>query len=70
MKTFKSLEDAKTYAAQMFAKYDTAKSVTISTVAANGGQVMQMVVIPEPSAVAILAGAGMAVVLLRSRRRA
>jgi hypothetical protein len=29
MKTFKSLEDAKTYAAQMFAKYDTAKSVIV-----------------------------------------
>jgi hypothetical protein len=29
MKTFKSLEDAKAYAAQMFAKYDTAKSVIV-----------------------------------------
>jgi hypothetical protein len=38
-----------------------------STVAANGGQVMQMVVIPEPSAAAILAGAGIAAVMLRRR---
>jgi len=29
---------------------------------------MQMVVIPEPSAIAILAGAGIAAVLLRGRR--
>jgi hypothetical protein len=29
MKTFKSLEEAKTYAAEMFAKYDTAKSVIV-----------------------------------------
>jgi autotransporter-associated beta strand protein len=53
---------------QTLAQYDAAKSVTISTVAANGGQVMQMVVIPEPSAIAILAGAGVAAVLLRGRR--
>ncbi|MBU6222317.1 MAG: autotransporter-associated beta strand repeat-containing protein [Planctomycetes bacterium] len=54
---------------QTLAQYDAAKSVTISTVAANGGQVMQLVVVPEPSSVAILAGVGMAIVLLRSRRR-
>lgn len=54
---------------QTLAQYDAAKSVTISTVAATGGQVMQMVVVPEPSSVAILAGVGMAAVLLRSRRR-
>jgi hypothetical protein len=29
MKTFKTLEDAKTYAAEMFAKYETAKSVIV-----------------------------------------
>ena len=29
MKTFNSLESAKTYAAEMFAKYDTAKSVIV-----------------------------------------
>ena len=29
MKTFKTLEDAKNYAAEMFAKYDTAKSVIV-----------------------------------------
>lgn len=29
MKTFTSLEDAKAYAAEMFAKYDTAKSVIV-----------------------------------------
>jgi hypothetical protein len=55
---------------QTLAEYDAAKSVTISTVAATGGQVMQMVVVPEPSAVAILAGAGIAAVLLRGRRQA
>ena len=55
---------------QTLAEYDAAKSVTISTVAATGGQVMQMVVVPEPSAVAILAGAGIAAVLLRGRRHA
>jgi len=43
--------------------------VTISTVAAVGGQVMQMVVIPEPSAVALLAGAGIGAVAWASRRR-
>ena len=55
---------------QTLAQYDAGKSVTISTVAATGGQVMQMVVVPEPASAAILAGVGMAVVLLRSRRRA
>ncbi|NBW95671.1 MAG: hypothetical protein EBR28_02810, partial [Planctomycetia bacterium] len=42
------------------AQYDAAKSVTVSTVAANGGQVMQMVVVPEPAALA-LAAIGIAV---------
>jgi hypothetical protein len=36
MKTFKSLEDAKTYAAEMFAKYDTAKSVIVHVANENG----------------------------------
>jgi len=54
---------------QTLAQYDAAKSVTISTVAAVGGQVMQMVVIPEPSAVALLAGAGIGAVAWASRRR-
>ena len=36
MKTFKSLEDAKTYAAEMFAKYDTAKSVIVHVSDDNG----------------------------------
>ena len=36
MTTFKSLEDAKTYAAQMFAKYDTAKSVIVHVANENG----------------------------------
>ena len=55
---------------QTLVEYDAAKSVTISTVAATGGQVMQMVVVPEPASVAILAGAGLAAVLLRGRRHA
>ena len=36
MKTFKSLEDAKTYAAEMFAKYETAKSVIVHVANDNG----------------------------------
>lgn len=35
MKSFQSLNEAKTYAAVMFAKYDTAKSVIVH-VEANG----------------------------------
>ncbi|MEI6239687.1 MAG: autotransporter-associated beta strand repeat-containing protein [Planctomycetia bacterium] len=52
------------------AQYDSAKTVTVSTVAANGGQVMQMVVVPEPGAIA-LAGVGIALAgwTLRGRRR-
>jgi autotransporter-associated beta strand protein len=50
------------------AQYDPAKSVTISTVAANGGQVMQMVVVPEPGAL-VLAGVGMAIAAWMARRR-
>lgn len=49
-------------------QYDPAKSVTISTVAANGGQVMQLVVVPEPGAV-VLAGMGAAVGVWMVRRR-
>lgn len=52
------------------ADYDAAKTVTLSTVAQNGGQVMQMVVVPEPGALAI---AGVGVILtgwqLARRRR-
>ncbi len=53
---------------QTLAQYDAGKSVTISTVAANGGQVMQMVVVPEPSAV-VVAGIGIAVAGWRLLRR-
>jgi len=49
-------------------QYDPSKSVTISTVAANGGQVMQMVVVPEPGAV-ILAGVGVALAAWMAGRR-
>jgi len=53
---------------QTLAQYGAGKSVTISTVAANGGQVMQMVVVPEPSAV-LVAGIGIAVAGWRLLRR-
>ena len=36
MKTFKSLEDAKTYAAKMFAEYYNAKSVIVHVANENG----------------------------------
>lgn len=49
-------------------QYDPAKSVTISTVAANGGQVMQMVVVPEPGAM-VLAGVGTVLAAWMARRR-
>jgi hypothetical protein len=53
-------------------EYDSSKSVTISTVGANGGQVMQMVVVPEPGALAIVATGALAAgwtALRRIRRR-
>jgi fibronectin-binding autotransporter adhesin len=53
-------------------EYDSSKSVTISTVGANGGQVMQMVVVPEPGALAIVATGALAAgwtTLRRIRRR-
>lgn len=50
------------------AQYDPSKSVSISTVAANSGQVMQLVVVPEPEAF-VLAGLGVGVVAWVCRRR-
>jgi len=51
------------------AQYDPSKTVTISTVAENGGQVMQMVVVPEPGAL-LLAGMGVVLAAWTARRRA
>ena len=53
------------------ADYDASKNVNVSTVAANGGRVMQMVVVPEPGSLA-LAGVGAAIAAwtLARRRRA
>ena len=42
MKTFKSLEEAKTYAAEMFAKYDTAKSVIVHVANDSGRAVYEI----------------------------
>ncbi len=55
---------------QTLAQYDASKSVTVSTVAANGGQVMQMqmVVVPEPSAI-VITGIGVAIAALSAHRR-
>lgn len=39
------------------AQYDPAKSFSVATVAANGGRVMQLVVVPEPAGI-LLAGLG------------
>jgi autotransporter-associated beta strand protein len=50
------------------ADYDASKNVNVSTVAANGGRVMQMVVVPEPGTLA-LAGMGAAIAAWSLRRR-
>ena len=49
-------------------QYDSSKSVTLSTVAQNGGQVMQMVVVPEPAGI-VIAGVGAALAGLAAVRR-
>jgi len=49
-------------------QYDSSKSVTLSTVAQNGGQVMQMVVVPEPTGI-VIAGVGAALAGLAAARR-
>jgi len=54
---------------QTLSQYDAGKSVTISTVAANGGQVMQMVVVPEPAGI-VIAGVGVALAGWAAARRA
>ena len=36
MKTFKTIDEAKTYAAEMFAKYETAKSVIVHVANESG----------------------------------
>jgi len=54
---------------QSLAQFDPATTITLSTVAVNGGgQVMQMVVVPEPSAI-VVAGLGVAIAALAARRR-
>ena len=49
------------------AQYDPSKSISVSTVGANGGQVMQLVVVPEPGAI-VLAGVGAAIAAWACRR--
>ncbi len=49
-------------------QYDASKSVSIATVSQNGGQVMQLVVVPEPGAL-LLAGVGVAAATWRLSRR-
>ena len=51
------------------AEYDPAMSVTISTVSQNGGQVMQMVVVPEPGTLGLLGLAGLVAGIARWRNR-
>ncbi|MFM8495349.1 MAG: beta strand repeat-containing protein, partial [Planctomycetia bacterium] len=48
-------------------QYDPSKSISVTTVGANGGQVMQLVVVPEPGAI-VLAGVGAAIAALACRR--
>ncbi|MCE9630553.1 MAG: autotransporter-associated beta strand repeat-containing protein [Planctomycetia bacterium] len=52
------------------AQYDPSKSVTVSTVAASGGQVMQLIVVPEPATLGLAGlGIGIAVGLRAWSRR-
>ena len=51
------------------AEYDPAMSVTISTVSQNGGQVMPMVVVPEPGTLGLLGLAGLIAGIARWRNR-
>jgi fibronectin-binding autotransporter adhesin len=53
----------------MLAEYDPAMSVTISTVSQNDGQVMQMVVVPEPGTLGLLGLAGLVAGIARWRNR-
>jgi fibronectin-binding autotransporter adhesin len=50
------------------AQYDPSKSISVATVGANGGQVTQFVIVPEPGAL-VLAGVGAAAAAWAARRR-